>query len=144
MRLTQVMMDVRDMIARSDEVRAFCMEKFGKPPTIMAGYNARRPPVDDELPTVILIPDKSDFDMGGKGEHRVVMTWAVSNGLVERENNLVTFPGFLQVDELGELLIAALEPVGSQYRITYTGYDLHSSEQAPAFVGEIELAIAEW
>jgi len=144
-RLTQVMMEIRDSIARSEEVRAFCLDRFGREPTVMAGYNARRPPGNDELPAIVVAPDRSDFDGVGRGEHKIDLMWAVLNdGGEERDGNKITFPGFLQVDELGELVLSSLEAVGSEYRITYTGYDLFSSDQSPAFVGEMELTVTEW
>ncbi len=144
MRLTDVLAALRDQLASSAELQAFCVEQFGRNPKIMAGFNARRPPQDEDLPAVVLVPDRSDINQGGGAEHHIGLIWAIRDASVEDDGDVVTYSGFFRADEMGELIRSALDAVSDEYRITWTGYDLGSSEQSPAFSGEMELVVAEW
>ena len=137
-------MDLRDSLVASSEIRSFCQEHYGRDPIISAGYNARRPPQEEDLPIIVLIPEGSTFSAVEKREHSIVITWSVLSPEVDIEENRRTYKGFLEADELGELIYESLEVIGDQYKLSSTGYDLAGSELMPSFLGEMKITIEEW
>lgn len=144
MKLTDIVLELRAQIAASDRVKKFCMDNYGKEASFLAGINSRKPPANSDLPIIAFIPDGTEYDEAGNAVHTIGMVWAVANGDVTKDGNLITWPGYLQADDLANILIEEVEHVTQQYRITAAGYDLWDLTQLPAFAGETSLTITEW
>lgn len=144
MNLTEVVLDLRAQVAQSSEVQAFCQDNFGKQPKFMAGYNARKPPLDEDLPVVAFIPDGAEYDEVGRATYTIGLAFACSNKTIITDGNLVTYEGYIKLDAFSRVLLDALAHVTPNYKISAEGYDLWPSSQFPAFVGALSLTVQEW
>ena len=144
MLLTDAAAALRDEAAANAELKAWCLEKFGREATFYLGMNSRKPPKDTELPAVIFIPDGAEYDEAGNAVFTVGMVWAVNCPTVTADGNRTTYEGFRLSDEFGARLTESLQGVNAAFRISSGGYDLFDGSQFPTFPGERTLTMTEW
>ena len=121
MTTAQMTAKIADVLASDVEFIRWCINEFGKPPTIQIDFDERQESPDDHLPLIAIVAVEHDSDLRQRNnEYTVQMLAVIENGTivpvvkitevdgVEVEVTTRTYAGRAQVETLREQASAAL------------------------------------
>lgn len=133
MTAAELLIALREALAGDAELESWCMERFGRAPTIALGVDEENPPQKDEYPLVAIIDlSQSRGNLQPKNTWEVHLGVGVVNNTVEITGNRKTYPGMLQAEEMRVLAENAI--YRSRLAPTSTVSDTYSISSYPLFV----------
>lgn len=136
----------RDAIANDSDIADYCDTEFDKPLTLYVGVPKKDPANASACPYAIIIPGIKDegVDMD-EGQYAISIGWGIwNNSDPVTTGNVVEHQGIAQVDELGQLILAAIDGASTNdnHPISHVHYDLEVTKFIPQFVGEAVIEIS--
>ena len=123
----ELLQAVQTALLNDSGVAAWCLDEFGKAPTIWLGLDEQNPPVESDYPLISIVAiDQARGNSRGEIEWQLHLgVGIVNNGLTSAGNGR-TYPGMLQAENLRELAENALY----RTRISGVSIDVGSSGEA--------------
>lgn len=119
----------------------WCGEHYGRMPTIQVGLDQRNPPEPEECPLILVRPATQrtgDEDIG----NALQIDWAVYDERVQITGLVKEYVGVRRVDEMGRLILAALEAgLPAVLSMATTEYVLETVERFPLLLGNMDITI---
>lgn len=140
MPVTTVMKKWRDILAADPAVKAFCLSKYGKEPMIFLGNDVRNSPEEDSCPYIMLLPGDKVEGMLKEYEYQASIGWVIYQEEVTVTGNVVEFNGLTEVDELGQLILKAVNEGGS-VPFKRIDYDIDYMAMQPQYGGRMDIKI---
>ncbi len=142
----------RDILKNSTRIRDFCVEKYGRRPTIFVGVNGRKLPDKRHGPAIFILPGVKTEGLIPEFAHAIAVSWFIVQEKISvdgveqpwRENvtgELIEFLGAYEADDLGQIIYEVLaEELMDDYPITKAEYDIDTSpEYFPQWPGHMVL-----
>jgi len=141
-KITDIAEKWRSAIRGSTAIADFCLLKYDKPLKIYNGYDEKNPPLAADCPYVVLLPG-SKLEGAGKSENTYMATiaWCVLNKTPITTGNDVSFPGLVETDGLGQLILETVAELNPSYPISDIDYDIDPSSNFPQYPGRMNLTI---
>ena len=153
LKLKTIALRWRDIILASTAIRDFCVEKYGKPPTLFVGVNGKRLPDKKHCPAIFIIPGvKTEGLDQPENSYGIAISWAIlqPNVMVDgvtvpwTENitgEVIEFLGAYESDDFGQLIYETLQTVAmDEHPISKVDYEVDgSSEFCPQWPGHMIL-----
>jgi len=153
----------RDIIMDSTEINDFCMNKYGKKPTIFMGVNGKKLPDKKHCPAIFILPGiKAEGGNQDVLSYGLCVSWTIANEniLVDGETvkwsetltgNVIEFLGMYETDDFGQLIYETLQQVliDNSFPISKIEYNIDTQAYFPQFPGymvlttELEPAMGE-
>lgn len=140
--LSTIVRKWRDLLVASDEIRAFCVEHYGKPAKVYVGVNAKRPPTEADCPYIVIRPGVKEEGELPEFTYVLSVGWVVRNDEATETAATVEQDGVYECDELGQLIYGCLAEASDSSPVTQVRYEIEPIDFAPQFVGEMQLEIA--
>jgi hypothetical protein len=129
-------------LAKSTEIDAFCMEKYGRPLLIMDGYNGKKPPTAATCPYVAFTGFvKHEGDEIDEFIYHVSLMWCTSNHKTTQNGNVISCDGAADSRDLGQLIYKALVGASKNYPIESATTTIDAFSFIPQFPGYMEATI---
>ena len=142
LKISDIVNKWKEALVSSEEINAFCMERYGRQPQIRIGVNKKRPPTESDCPVIVLRPGAKR-----EGEYEETYTYVISVGwAIRNETEYVVgrtyeMQGTEEVDDLGQLILQEIQQISSNYPISTIDYELETIDFFPQFVGEMLLSV---
>jgi len=109
MTTAEVLQAIRDALAGDAALNAWCVEQFGKAPSVFLGIDENRPPAEEDYPLVALVGIEQVRGQDRRElEWRVFLGVGVVNDEITESGTVRTSTGFLHAETLRELAENAL------------------------------------
>lgn len=130
-------------LASNPNVIAFCTEKYGKAPQVLLGLG-RNKLKEGDCPFIVVFPGtKTEGTVLGQFTYKVSVGWCIFNDAVETVGGVTSLAGTDDVDELGEILLAAVFDFSAWFPVctmeASVAYSVEEYEFAPQFPGTMEI-----
>lgn len=163
LKLKTIAMCWRDIILSSDAIRNYCLDKYGKPPTIFMGVNGKKLPEDKHCPYICIMPGVKNEGLDQDPlTYGIAISWAIvqSDVLVDGElrkwnenltGEVIEYLGVYESDDFGQLIYETIQAaVMDNHPVTKLEYEVNgASEYIPQWPGhmilqtDIEVAMGE-
>ncbi|AIF52004.1 hypothetical protein [Pelosinus sp. UFO1] len=132
----------RVAIRGSAEIEAFCQEKYGKTFKLYDGYDEKSPPIADDCPYIVLLPG-SKLEGAGKPENTYMATiaWCIYNKNPIVSGNDISYPGLVETDTLGQLILETVAELNPSYPVNEADYDIDPGSNFPQYPGRMNLTL---
>lgn len=136
----------------STEIHDFCMNQYGKPPTIFMGVNGKKLPDKKYCPAIFILPgvktEGLDQDVLSYG---LCISWSIvqPNVMVDGEikawsesltGNVIEFMGVYEADDFGQLIYEVLQAeLMSNFPVSKMDYNIDTQAYFPQFPGYMVL-----
>jgi len=141
-KITDISEKWRSAIRANQAIADFCLLKYNKPLKIYNGYDEKTPPVATDCPYVVLLPG-SKLEGAGKPENTYMATiaWCIYNKTPVTIGDDISFPGLVETDTLGQLIIEAVAELNPSYPVNDIDYDIDPSSNFPQYPGRMNLTL---
>lgn len=148
LKLKTIALRWRDILMNSPEIRDFCVDKYGKPPTIFMGVNGKKLPDKKYCPAIFILPgvkteglDQAELSYG------IGVSWSIdqSNVMVDGEvkpwseslaGEVIEFLGVYETDDFGQLIYEVLQTeLMDNFPVSKVTYNIETSSDWPQFPG---------
>lgn len=148
LKLKTMAMCWRDILMDSAEIKNFCLEKYGKLPTIFVGVNGKKLPDKKYCPAIFILPgvkteglDQSELSYG------IVVSWSIDQPHVivdgeitpwngAEKGEAIEFLGVYETDDFGQLIYEVLQSeLTDIFPISRVDYSIETQEYWPQFPG---------
>lgn len=142
-KLTDIVAKWRDALAASQEIKVFCLTKYGKEPKIYVGLNRKKLPGEKDCPLIIIRPgSKVEGEDEREFTYLISVGWGIVNEAETVSGNVAQMEGVNECDQLGQLIYEALVDANPSYPISSVNYEIDPIEFFPQFVGEMQLELS--
>jgi hypothetical protein len=130
------------VLVNSAVIDGFCMTKYGKPLTIMEGYNGKNPPKSEMCPFLAFTGFvKQEGDEIDEFTYHLSLMAVVSNGNKTLIGNVVKYEGSRESRELSQLIYECLCEASKNYPIAHANTTIDSFTFIPQFPGYLEITL---
>lgn len=131
-----------EALRSSEEIRDFCLAKYGKLPTIIVGHNEKKKPGREDCPA-ILIPRMGKIEGEDSQEFRyfTLVGWMIFNDQETEEDGIRVLKGLEEADALGQMIYEKLCHLNPNYPVSESHYEIEGFEFFPLIIGEMQLNI---
>lgn len=102
MGIRTILENLRDGIAGSTVLKAYCQTKYAKDHTVYLGLNKQNPPGEENAPLVIISLVDSAEVAGNRKRWKLLLGYCVFDETLTITGNKNTYEGFLLAEELRE------------------------------------------
>lgn len=131
-------------LATNSAIQAWAQATYSKAATVYLGQNAKALPAGDVCPLIVLFEGDLTEGMETETEMAVRIGICVSNTASTTTGNLVSFDGLIELHELADLVVAALDDPTSEYRVVAVTHDFQGSEFYPQWPATLEFVVKPW
>ena len=125
-----------------EQITTFCQEHYGKGPLIMVGYDEQTSPTEEECPYICFHEAERDgADTQSSFAYTVSILWAVVNESYDENNRIRVYHGALEADDLGELILNAVNTVNPSFPLTAIKYVTANESFYPGFLGQAVVTV---
>jgi hypothetical protein len=140
--LNQIMSVYLPALTNNAEIDAFCLTKYGKPLTIMDGYNGKNPPKADTCPYLAFTGFvKHEGDEIDEFIYHISIMWCISNSKTTTNGNVIRYNGAADSRELGQLIYNALVEASINHPMESAASTIDAFTFIPQFPGYMEATI---
>jgi hypothetical protein len=152
LKLKTIALRWRDILMDSAKIHDFCMERYGKPPTIFMGVNGQKLPAKKHCPAIYILPgvkkegaDQTELSYGLCVSWSIVQQNVMLDGEIKpwNENDtgkLIEFLGVYETDDFGQLIYETLQAELSDiFPISKMEYNVNTQVYWPQFPGYMVL-----
>lgn len=151
----------RDALVADAAIYAFCAENYGRPHKVYVGVPRKNPPTKADCPYIIIRPgSKVEGIAQEENNYLASVGWAIlaevdSETTTETlpvpgnedpaetyDVSVIETPGIYEADELGQLILTAIDSVSGNNPISTANYELEVIEFLPQVVGDVQIEIA--
>lgn len=110
MKISELLISLRDTFANDQTISNFCQNKYGKTQKVFLGVDHRNPPLQGDYPIIVIFSvDKAPREEGsGWSIKEASIGVGVINETSVTDGNKVTYPGMEEVQKLRELVEDAI------------------------------------
>jgi hypothetical protein len=128
-----------DAIEANQAITDYCLEKYGKAPTIYFGDDPEEQPT---CPYIEVIPDdKHEGQQTSPYSYNVIVGWSIEQGAREEVGRQVKLLGIQERDELGDLIYLAIADLDPGVPISMADYIEAPTDLFPQFGAVMRLQI---
>ncbi|MDU2063778.1 MAG: hypothetical protein E6713_02970 [Sporomusaceae bacterium] len=148
LKLKTMAMRWRDILLASDSIRNFCLDKYGKPPTIFVGVNGRKLPDKKHCPAIfILLGVKTEGADQDVQTYAASISWSIMQNdvMVDGEikpwaenltGEVIEFLGGYETDDFGQLIYEVLQTeLMDSFPISKVEYNIDTQAYFPQWPG---------
>jgi len=141
-KITDISERWRLAIRANQAIADFCLLRYNKTLKIYNGYDEKNPPVAADCPYVVLLPG-AKLEGAGRTENAYMATiaWCIYNKTPITRGNDIDFPGLIETDYLGQLIIEAIAELNPSCPINDIDYDIDPSSNFPQYPGRMNLTL---
>lgn len=143
LKITDIVVRWKEALAASQDIRDFCLTKYGKEPKIYVGLNRKKPPGEKDCPLIIIRPGaKIEGEDEKQFTYVISVGWGVVSEVETISGNVIEMAGVNECDQLGQLIYETLVNVNPSYPVSSVNYETDPIEFFPQFVGEMQLELS--
>lgn len=141
-KITDISERWRAAIRNSVKIEEFCLTTYGKSLKIYNGYDEKSAPKAKDCPYVVLLPG-SKIEGAGKNENTYMATiaWCILNETPIINGNDISYPGLVETDTLGQLILEEVAELNPSYPVSNVEYDIDPSSNFPQYPGRMDLTL---
>ena len=141
-KITDISERWRVAIRANVKIEEFCQEKYGKTFKLYDAYDEKNPPIAADCPYVVLLPG-AKLEGAGKPENTYMATiaWCVLNKTPIIVGNDILYPGLVETDTLGQLILETVAELNPSCPVNDIDYDIDPSSNFPQYPGRMNLTI---
>lgn len=139
--LKTILQRYRDVIRDSAAIDTWCRATYGKPLTIIVGFDDKKRPPLSYCPSCVIFPgQKMEGDGADQFAYMTSVAWSIVNDQIVITDNVREYAGVYESDDLGHLILSELASA-SDYPIASVDYSLEAYSHYPQFPGRADLTV---
>jgi hypothetical protein len=132
----------RDALKIDADIRAFCLEKYGKAPKFFVGVDIKDLPKKEDCPFIMLRPGvKSEGVNLPENSYMIPIGWCILNPNKIVTGDVIECAGLEECDQLGQLIITCIASVEAKGVVSSIQYDIEGVDHFPQIPGEMALQV---
>lgn len=142
--ITAILQRARDLLKADTAISAWSMTKYGRLPTIYVASDLKKPPKEDTMPHIILLPD--DETKGTEQPdriHPILVAWCINDGGITQGAQTVEYDGIYDSDAFGQLIWDCLSRLSSNCPASRCDYGVDGVVMVPLFPGYMTIEYRE-
>jgi hypothetical protein len=141
--ITSVMKKWLNALANDPDIKAYCLDKFGKEPTFFLEIDKRNPPKKEHCPFIVIWPGKKTEGLSNSSyPYSASIGWVILEEEKETTGNTIEYKGVYEADDLGQLILKAVSEVNPSCPITNVDYSVELTEYQPQYGGRMDITIS--
>ena len=134
---------IQETLADDMAVNAWCLDIFGKVPTVFLGMDEENPPDQDHYPVIMILDCRET-----RGRHSRARSWSVEIGVGIVQPEILAVPqrriysGFLQAETFRSLVESALLALRRPHKIDVSG-DAGRGDDYPLYCSFTQITFEE-
>lgn len=139
--LTKILNVFLEAMKKSQGIKGFCRDKYGKDPLFFIGMDYNQPPKEEDCPYIVIVPGDKREGLTDLLEYKIHIAWAITNPSTKTCENVICYLGVEEADTFGQLIIKAVSGSLDNAVIHEADYILDTITQYPQFPGELDLTV---
>ena len=101
-------------------VAAYCSAKFSKQPNYYIGFDGRKPPADDKVPYVAVVPSATAMQDGAHEEHSIMIGVVCTDGDTNTTSGRTKYIGYKTISDFERVVFDAVQAYLDEQIVYYS------------------------
>ena len=104
-----------EKLSQNELLRDYCSTNFKKTPKFFLGMDARKPPINDDLPVVVIYPEGATLEDNVAIGNDIFIGCAISDTTASTLGSVTKYSGFKCIEEFEYLVYNCIENAMNEY-----------------------------
>lgn len=127
-----------DILKDDPDIIDFCQSKYNKLPTIIFGFNVKKPPTKNECPYIIIYPEqKTEGNGQSSNPYSIFIGAGICNENEIITGNVIEMEGLKEIDDFMQLILLKIGEANPSYPISQSTMSFNSVDYYPQHIAEM-------
>lgn len=130
-----------EALSNDEKINTFCEKHYHRKLNLYIGYDEADAPNEEDCPCAILLINSKGEGLAEQYTYTLCVIWGIFQKSVTRKDNIVTYEGTFESDELGQLIIECIAGINPSYPVINIDYECDNLSWRPVYPGRATLTI---